>query len=330
MTLPRTMLAIRNVDDSGPHGLRLVEVPLPTPRDDEALVRVHVAGVAFPDVLQTRGDYQLRIPLPFTVGCEFAGEVVQAGSGARLSAGERVAGIGASGAFAEYVLVGARQALPLPDELPFEQAAAMPMNVLTADFALAHRGGLVGGETVLVHGAAGGLGVALVQRAKLAGARVIGVVSTAEKAAVARAAGADETIAPEGFLDAVRALTNGSGVDVVADPVGGDRFTDSLRSLATDGRLLVLGFTGRSIPTVKVNRLLLTNTAVIGVAWGGLMATGKISPRDQWEALVPAVSAGAFTPTVSATFPLAQAADAIASLDERRAVGKVLVRVRRD
>jgi NADPH:quinone reductase len=145
---------------------------------------------------------------------------------------------------------------------------------------------------------------------------------------VARAAGADETIAPEGFLSAARELTDGRGVDIVADPVGGDRFTDSVRSLATDGRLLVLGFTGRSIPTVKVNRLLLTNTAVIGVAWGGLMATGHISPRDQWESLHEAIEAGVFRPPQTTTYDLEDAPGAVAALDDRTAVGKLLIRTR--
>ncbi|MGN6126454.1 MAG: NADPH:quinone oxidoreductase family protein [Humibacter sp.] len=328
MPHPRLMRAVRNVDNTGPAGLQVIEIPVPAPAADQALVEVHCAGVTFPDVLQTRGDYQLRIPLPFTIGCEFAGVVVAAGPDAGVVPGQRVAAIGASGAFADYALVSAKQVLPLPDALSFEDAAALPMNVLTADFALVHRGGLRAGETVLVHGAAGGLGTALVQRAKLASARVIAVVSSEAKAAVARAAGADETIAPDGFLDRVRDLTDGRGVDVVADPVGGERFTDSLRCLATDGRLLVLGFTGRSIPTVKVNRLLLTNTAVIGVAWGGLMATGAISPRDQWESLLDAVGDGAFRPPATTVHPLAATPDAVASLDERRAVGKVVIRMR--
>ncbi|WP_235565480.1 NADPH:quinone oxidoreductase family protein [Microbacterium sp. Root166] len=330
MSLPRLMRAVRNIDNTGPAGLQVTEIPVPAPAADQALIEVHCAGVTFPDVLQTRGDYQLRIPLPFTIGCEFAGVVVAAGPDAGVTPGQRVAAIGAFGAFAEYALVGRKQVLPLPDEISFEDAAALPMNVLTADFALAHRGGIRAGESVLVHGAAGGLGTALVQRAKLASARVIAVVSSDEKAAVARAAGADETIAPDGFLQAVRELTDGRGVDIVADPVGGDRFTDSLRSLATDGRLLVLGFTGRSIPTVKVNRLLLTNTAVIGVAWGGLMATGAISPRDQWESLREAIGSGAFRPPATAIHSLADAPAAVASLDDRSAVGKLIIRTRED
>lgn len=324
------MRAVRNVDNTGPSGLRVTDADVPAPASDQALVEVHCAGVTFPDVLQTRGDYQLRIPLPFTIGCEFAGVVVAAGPDAGVEPGQRVAAIGPSGAFAEYALVGHRQVLPLPDELSFEDAAALPMNVLTADFALMHRGGLRAGETVLVHGAAGGLGTSLVQRAKLAGARVIAVVSSDEKAKVARAAGADVTISPDGFLQSVRDLTDGRGVDLVADPVGGDRFTDSLRSLATDGRLLVLGFTGRSIPTVKVNRLLLTNTAVIGVAWGGLMATGAISPRDQWESLQEAIGAGVFRPPATTVHPLDDAPAAVGSLDDRTAVGKLIIRVRED
>ncbi|WP_285313475.1 NADPH:quinone oxidoreductase family protein [Pseudarthrobacter sp. fls2-241-R2A-168] len=327
MIHPKVMRAVRNTTHGGPHALRLDEVPLPVPANDEVLIRVEAAGVTFPDVLQTRGDYQLRIPLPFTVGCEFAGVIVGAPAMSPYAVGDRVAAIGPAGAFAEYAVANEKQVLPLPDSVDFLRAAGMPMNVLTADFAVQQRGNLRAGETVLIHGAAGGLGVALIQRAKLAGARVIAVVSTPAKEVVARGAGADVVIHPDGFLQEIRQITSGRGIDMVLDPVGGDRFTDSLRSLAANGRLLVLGFAGRSIPTVKVNRLLLNNIAVVGVGWGGLMANGRISPHEQWMNLLPEIQSGRFDPVIGDVVPFDRALQAIASLDERRAAGKILIQV---
>lgn len=330
MTRPRTMRALRNTTHGGPQSLTLDVVPLPERLSGQVLIEVHAAGVTFPDVLQTRGDYQLRIPLPFTIGCEFAGIVIEADETSDLAVGDRVAAIGPDGAFAEYAVTNEQQTLPLPDGLDFVTAAGMPMNVLTADFALRDRGALREGETVLIHGAAGGLGVALIQRARLAGASVVAVVSSNDKEAVARRAGADIVLRPEGFRERVRTLTDGRGVDMVVDPVGGDRFTDSLRSLATNGRVLVLGFTGREIPTVKVNRLLLNNIGVIGVGWGGLMAQGRLSPSAQWARLLPEIGARRLDPIVTQVFSLDDAAAAVVSLDERRALGKVAIRVRDD
>jgi NADPH2:quinone reductase len=218
--------------------------------------------------------------------------------------------------------------LPLPDEVAFIHAAAMPINILSAEFALGERGDLQAGETVLIHGAAGGLGVALTQQAKLRGASVIGVASTPEKQQLALEVGADHAISPHDFLSEVRHLTNGRGVDMVLDPVGGERFTDSLRALTTRGRLLVLGFTGGSIPTVRVNRLLLTNTTVVGVAWEGLMPRSSISLPDQWARLYPDIARGALAPVIREVAAFDKAAEAVAALDERRALGKTVLAVR--
>ncbi len=202
------------------------------------------------------------------------------------------------------------------------------MNYLTVHFALARRGRLRSGETVLVHGAAGGVGTAAVQLARALGARVIAVVSTEAKAEVARRAGAHETVPVEGFRQAVAELTEGRGVDVVVDPVGGDRFTDSLRALAPEGRLLVVGFTGGEIPTVKVNRLLLNNIEVVGVGWGAFWLPRPEYPREQWEEILPHLKAGRLDPLVGSTHPLERAADALRELDGRGATGKVVLRVR--
>jgi len=236
--------------------------------------------------------------------------------------------VASSGAFADYVVTPADRVMPLPDEIAFVPAAAMPINTLSAEFALGERGNLRSGETVLIHGAAGGLGVALTQQAKLRGATVIAVVSTPQKEELARSVGADHVISPTDFLSAARDITEERGVDMVLDPVGGDRFTDSLRVLATRGRLLVLGFTGGSIPTVKVNRLLLTNTTILGVAWEGLMAQSSVSLPDQWSRLLPAATEGLLSPVISQVVTIDQAVEAVAALDERRAVGKTVIAIR--
>ena len=253
--------------------------------------------------------------------------MVRTGAGG-LRAGERVAAMPITGGLAESVAVDGHMVFPLPDGLPFDKAAALPLNYLTAHFALTRRAQLKKGEIVLVHGAGGGLGTAACQLAAAYGARVVGVVSTPEKGAVARAAGAHDVVPVDGFRDEVRRLTEGRGVDVVVDPVGGDRFTDSLRSLAREGRLLVLGFTGGEIPTVRVNRLLLTNTSVLGVASAEFWADEPDHPARQWRDLLPLVGSGAIDPPIGPLFALEDAAAAIRELDERGAAGRVLVRMR--
>ena len=236
--------------------------------------------------------------------------------------GDRVACVLPYGGGAELVAVHPESVFPLPDDLSFEQGAALPMNYLTAEFALVTRGGVRPEHTVLVHGAAGGVGTASIQVAKGLGARVIAVVSTDEKAAVARAAGADEAVLVEGFRDAVKELTGGVGVDVVVDVVGGELMTDSLRSLAPLGRVLVLGFTGGEIPQVKVNRLLLNNIDVRGVGWGAYAMVRPGFMRGQWTALLPMMQAGAIDPPIGKVYPVEQVADALADMEARRTLGK--------
>ncbi|HEX6518253.1 MAG TPA: NADPH:quinone oxidoreductase family protein, partial [Nocardioidaceae bacterium] len=249
------MRAVQVVRLDGPEGVDLVDVPEPAPADDQVLVEVQAVGVSFPDLLLSGGRYQLQPDLPFTLGVDLAGVVRAAPESSGVRAGDRVAGCLPYGAAADLVPLDPGSVFPLPERMTLVQGAALPMNYLTAQFALTARAGLAKGETVLVHGAAGGLGTACLQVAKGLGARTIGVVSTQEKAVTARAAGADDVVLVDGFLDAVKRLTGGRGVDVVADVVGGDLMTDSLRSLAPLGRLLVLGFTAGSIPQVRVNRL---------------------------------------------------------------------------
>ena len=310
----------------GPDAVEVQERPEPEPMSHQVLVDVEYAGVTFPDVLHTRGEYQRRPDLPFVPGWEVAG-VVRADAGG-FRAGDRVAAMPTIGGFAETVAVDSSMVFPLPDGVPLDKAAALPLNYLTVHFAFTRRARLEQGETVLVHGAAGGIGTAACQMAAAYGARVIAVVSTTEKGKVARAAGAHEVVPVEGFRDQVRRLTDGRGVDVVLDPVGGDRFPDSVRSLAREGRLLVLGFTGREIPTVKVNRLLLSNTSVMGVASAEFWVDEPDHAREQWRDLLPLMRSGAIDPPVGAVFALDDAAAALRELDERRAAGRVLVRMR--
>jgi NADPH2:quinone reductase len=213
--------------------------------------------------------------------------------------------------------------------MSYDVAAALPMNYLTALFALQERGGVQAGETVLVHGASGGVGSATLQVARGLGARTIAVVSTEEKADFARRLGADETVLVDGFKDTVRDLTGGRGVDAVVDVVGGDAFTDSLRCLAEQGRLLVVGFaSGQGIPEVKVNRLLLTNVDVRGVGWGAYALSRPAFMREQWDQLLPMVASRVVAPPIGATYPLEDFGLALQEMADRRTLGKSVALVR--
>src|SRR6058998_3802931 len=230
------------------------------------------------------------------------------------------------GGFAEQAVAPSYLVFPLPDELDFAQGAGLILNYHTAWFSLVTRGRLQAGETVLVHGAAGGVGTATLQVAKGLGARTIAVVSTDDKEKVARDAGADEVVRAEGFKDAVKEL---GGADVVIDPVGGDRFTDSLRSLREQGRIVVVGFTGGSIPEVRVNRLLLRNIEVIGAGWGEFSIRRPDVMAATHAEVSRLITAGFVRPPVGTRFPLEAAADAVRLLDERGATGKVVLDVRK-
>lgn len=323
------MRAIRVTTLGGPESVELAEVDEPL-AGDGVVVDVHAAGVAFPDALLTRGLYQYRPELPFILGAELAGVVRTAPAGAQVKAGDRVAGLTMiGGAMAETAVLGTDRVFPLPDNVSFEAGAGLLFNDLTVYFALTVRARLAEGETVLVHGAAGGIGTSTLRIAPALGAgRVIAVVSTQDKAEVARAAGADDVVLADGFKDAVAELTGGKGVDIVMDPVGGDRFTDSLRSLAPAGRLLVVGFTGGEIPTVKVNRLLLNNIDVVGVGWGAWTLSHPGALAQQWDGLAALLTSGKLAAPQPEVYPFEQAAAAVASLESRSARGKVVVRVR--
>jgi NADPH2:quinone reductase len=328
------MRALQITELSGPDGaLTLAELPDPEPSHlltpgSGVLIDVHCAGVSFPEVLQTRGEYQVKPPLPFVPGSEVAGIVRSAPDGAQVAAGDRVAALCALGGFAETAVAPEFFTFALSPELDFAQGAGLILNYHTAYFSLALRGRLKAGETVLVHGAAGGVGTAALQVAKGLGASTIAVVSSDQKQRVAEEAGADHVLRVEGpWKDEAKELSGG-GVDVVIDPVGGDRFTDSLRSLGEDGRLVVVGFTGGSIPEVKVNRLLLGNTEVVGAGWGAYVMGKPELNREIGAAINRMVDEGFVRPIVGERFPLERAADALKAIDERRATGKVVLDVR--
>ena len=317
------MKAVQITTLDGPTALEVNDLPSPQPGDDQVLIRVRAAGVAFPEVLQSRGLYQLKPDLPFTPGAEISGEIISAPEGSGLAPGDRVAALCLLGGFAEEAVAPLDTTFKLPDSISFEQGASIVFNYGTAYFALVERGRLKDGESVLVQGAAGGVGTAAIQVAKAFGAgRVIAVTSTPEKGAVALEAGADEFVLADGFKDTVKAQ---GGVDIVVDPVGGDRFTDSLRCLKDDGRLLVIGFTAGEIPTVKVNRLLLNNVSVVGVGWGAYVMARPGHIAKEWDALAPHLESGALNPVVGPAFSLDEASQALLTLDERRATGKVLL-----
>jgi NADPH:quinone reductase len=328
------MRAIQIVEESGPDSaLALVEMPEPQPTHmftpgEGVIVEVQCAGVSFPELLQTRGEYQLKPALPFVPGSEVAGIVRSAPAGAQVKEGDRVAAFCALGGFAETAVAPEFFTFALAPELDFAQGAGLILNYHTAYFSLAMRGRLKAGETVLVQGAAGGVGTAGLQVAKALGARTIGVVSTEAKRRVAEEAGADATVLlGDTWKDEVKELSGG-GVDVVLDPVGGERFTDNLRSLRENGRLIVVGFTGGSIPEVKVNRLLLRNTEVVGAGWGAYVMGKPDLNREVGAAVSRMVDEGFVRPLVGERFPLEEAAEALRTLDERRATGKVVLDVR--
>jgi NADPH:quinone reductase len=328
------MRAIEIVEETGPDSaLALTDLPEPdashmlTPGEG-VVVDVHCAGVSFPELLETRGEYQLKPALPFVPGSEVGGVVRSAPAGADVSAGDRVAAFCALGGWAETAVAPAFFTFALAPSLDFAQGAGLILNYHTAYFALALRGRLREGETVLVHGAAGGVGTAALQVAKGLQARTIALVSSDEKESVAREAGADEVVrVADDWREQVARVSDG-GVDVVLDPVGGDRFTDSLRSLREDGRLVVVGFTGGSIPEVRVNRLLLRNTEVVGAGWGAYVMGKPELNREVGRQLAAMIDAAYVKPIVGARFPLELAADALKMLDERRALGKVVLDVR--
>jgi NADPH2:quinone reductase len=314
------MRAVRVTELGGPASLELAEVEEPAAEAGSLLLDVKAAGVAFPDLLLSRGQYQLKPDPPFTLGTELAGVVRTAPDGSGFAAGDRVMAMTMLGGFADVAVAQPALTFALPDELDFAQGAGYVMNYHTAHFALVRRAELRAGETLLVHGAGGGVGTAAIQVGKGLGARVVGVVSSDDKERVAREAGADEVVRSDGDW-----REQAGPADVIFDPVGGSRFDESVRALATEGRLVVIGFTEGSIPSVAVNRLLFRNVSVVGAAWGAFAFERPEYVREVDADLRRMVAAGHVRPLIGKRYPLEGVRDALEDLDGRRAVGKIVL-----
>ena len=310
-------------------GAALTDVPVPQPGPGEVRVRVRAAAVNFPDLLMTRGDYQLKPPLPFVSGLEFAGEVDALGEGvADWQVGDAVVGGNRFGAMAEYCVAPAAALRAKPEQLTWEEAAAYPVAYLTAYVALVRCARVEPGEWVLVHGAAGGVGLAAVDLAKALGARVIAAASSADKRdAIDRLYAPDAVIdGGPGFRERVKDLTGGAGADVIFDPVGGDIFDESTRCIAFGGRLLVIGFASGRIPEVSVNMPLIKGFSVVGVRAGEY---GRRFPQRGVEnvaAIDALAAAGKIRPQVHAALDLADWRTGFAMLERREVVGKVVLK----
>ena len=321
--MPRAVLCR---DLGPPESLSLVELP-PTPLGPgEARVRLEACGVNFPDTLTVLGKYQHKPPLPFIPGVESAGTIVELAPGlASWRIGQAVITRQRTGGYAEEIVLPAERLVVLPAGFDFAEGATLLVGAITAYHALAQRAKLGAGERLLVHGAAGGVGLAAVEIGKLLGAEVIATASTAEKLAVARRRGADHLVdyTKEDFVEAVRRLTDGAGVDVVYDPVGGEVLVQSLRAIAWGGRVLVIGFAGGDIPALAANRILLKGATVMGVRAG---ESGRHDPalrQAALDAVLAYAAAGHLRPHISHRLPLARFAEAMRLLMERRAIGRV-------
>ncbi len=318
------MFAHKIVDLTGPDDVQWTEAAEPA-TDGGVVIDVAAAGVSFADQLQTRGAYQMTVPLPYTPGMDAAGVVRSARPGLGLAAGQRVAVLLPYGCWQEVVSAPAGRVLPLPDGMSFEAGAALPLNYLTGLFALVRRARAQAGETLLVHGAAGGVGTAALQLGRALGLRTIAVTGDEVKKEFALRCGAHHAVLSDGWLAAVRDLAGERAVDIVVDPVGGDRMTDSLRSLAPEGRLLVLGFTAGEIPTVKVNRLLLGNTGVLGVASREFFEQRPAMVAELWAQLIELWRTGALPDPPVQAYPFADARGALRAIADRKARGKVVL-----
>jgi NADPH2:quinone reductase len=322
------MKAIQCVEWAGPEKLVLAEVPLPEPAAGEVRVRVEAAGVNFPDALIVQKKYQVQPPLPFTPGTEVAGTVDAVGSGVRhLKAGDRVGAFVGLGGFAEYVCAPAAMTAPLPAGVSTEAAAAFTLVYATSHHALFDRGQLKAGETLLVLGAGGGVGLAAVELGKVAGARVIAAASSEDKLEAARAHGADEAInyATTDLREAIKAATAGKGADVVYDPVGGKHTESALRSLAWRGRLLVVGFADGTIPQIPANLLLIKGTSAVGVFWGDFARREPQANQKMLAELFGWLAQGRLRPHISQRYSLADTPRALEALLARKAVGKLVI-----
>lgn len=327
------MQAVVVTELSGPDAAQIQEIPEPTgahPRgsDRRILVEVHAVGLSFIDPLQTRGLYQAGVEAPYVAGSELAGVVLEAPEDSAFSPGDRVAGIVWQGAMAERALAVEDFLIRIPEDMDFTRAAGIYMNYSTGWYAL-DSARLLPGDTVLVQGAAGGVGTAVLDLARSMDLTTVGVVSTEQKARVARDSGATHVLRSDGpWLEEVRRLTDGHGVQAFIDMVGGERFLDTVRALAIGGRGIIVGFAGGSIPEIKVNRLLLRNLTLTGIAMDVMEREHPGTLDRVRQGVQTLLDSGLLHPAVEHTYPLAQASEALRSLEDRTAVGKVVVTVR--
>ena len=325
------MKAIQCREWGPPDNLRLEDAASPSLAPHQVRIRVRAAGVNFADTLMVAGKYQVKPPFPFSPGIEVAGDIVETGAKVEgLRPRQRVcAFLRACGGYAEEVIADAAATIPIPEAMDYVTAAAFPVAYGTSHFALTHRGYLKAGETLLVLGAAGGVGLTAVEIGKQLGARIIAAAGGPEKLAVAREHGADELIdyARESIRDRVRELTGGLGADVVYDPVGGDAFDQALRAVNWEARMLVIGFASGRIQSVPANLILVKNISVIGVVWGAQAARDPLLVSRNLAELLGWWEAGRLKPLVAKTFPLAEAGAAMQALLSRKHAGKIVLEV---
>ncbi|NVO06135.1 MAG: NADPH:quinone oxidoreductase family protein [Rhodoferax sp.] len=304
------------------------ELPTPTPKAGEVLLEIHAASLNFPDLLIVQNKYQMKPPLPFVPGSEYAGIVRALGEGVtHLQLGQHVACLSGTGGFATHTLAPAALCLPLPEDFPFVDAAAFIMTYATSHHALVDRARLLAGETLLVLGAAGGVGTAAIQIGKALGARVIAAASTDEKCALCTSLGADASInyTQENLREALKALTGGKGPDVVYDPVGGDFAEAAFRSIAWRGRYLVVGFAAGPIPALPLNLALLKGSSIVGVFWGDFAKREPRANVAMLQELVAWYGAGKIKPVIDSRLPMAELKAAYARMGARTVQGKLVL-----
>jgi NADPH2:quinone reductase len=311
-----------------PKDMRLVDLPDPTPGPGQVAIDVRASSCNFFDILMVQGKYQIRPPLPFSPGGEVSGVVRAVGPDVvAVRPGDRVFAMLSWGGYASVALAPAADVVHMPAHMPFEDGAGFGVVYLTSYLALVHRANLRPGETLLVHAAAGGVGLTAVQIGRALGARVLATASSERKLAIAREHGAELAFDYRGpnWVDRVKEATGGRGADVIYDPVGGDIFDLSTKCIAFGGRLLVIGFASGRIPSIEANRILLKNIAVVGVALGGFQRQSPDLVAEAMRALFTLYEQGAIHPVISKTFPLPEAAAALDEITSRRSVGKVLL-----
>ena len=322
------MKAILCRDFSGPSGLTLEEVPEPVPGPGEIRLSVRACGINFADSLITAGKYQVKPPLPFSPGFEVSGDILEIGAGIEgFQVGDRVMGIAYVGGYAEQTVLPATQVVPIASTMPYTHAAAFPVAYGTSHVALAYRARLKAQEVLVVHGAAGGVGLTAVEIGKQLGARVIATASTPEKLEVARQHGADHLVCSsrEDVRARIKALTDGRGADVVYDPVGGDLFTASLRSINFGGRILLIGFASGTVPRIPANHVLVKNIDVIGLNWPAYLDRNPKVLKASLQTLLSWYGDGRIRPHVSETFPLERALEGLQRLLERKSTGRIVI-----